>query len=418
MACVGYYIRGTLNEASQIASSALVVRPLVSFSPPNTASVWLQWGRYKAEDSIYGTDANNASIFLPLETLWAGTRRWKLNVSNQPTLASMIGDAEPGFPNMGTQEALTDFCTSVFQFDVNTKNYLTIYGHGGPPNIGFLSLLETFNFDLLARLVGAQKKKFNSPDVDHRYRDRTSPMTLLEVGNALRKAVPNSAKFDVLFLSQCLMATLETAYEYREVTRYFVASQPLLSVASWNHTALLELLCSDHQPNEVIEKFLSVYKSGLKTNDDYSALVVTDMKIVDALVFALKQLVLAVLEEKNPALIKAVAAARGALESQFLVDRQLGLIDLVQFLNCVRSKFNAIQVATFDGLIDAVASRVQASVQVASHASKFSGMSIVFPWTDQSNKVIGVWDSYRQDCSFGTEHSWWPDFVNIVIQHR
>ncbi|MEQ8860918.1 MAG: clostripain-related cysteine peptidase [Pseudomonadales bacterium] len=64
-------------------------------------------------------------------------------------------------------------------------------------------------------------------------------LSVVEVGNALRGALPDGRKFDLIGFDMCLMAQLEMAYEVADLAEFMVASQAVEPSYGWPYDVLL-----------------------------------------------------------------------------------------------------------------------------------------------------------------------------------
>jgi hypothetical protein len=203
-----------------------------------TNAISIQWSRRTAEELTYGRGPNGEASDLVIfgGDLWVGTRRWQLTDTNLPTLKDVAKFEPPALADMSQPEALADFVKYALPTNGTSQDFLVLFGHGGPPQTGLWTvILKLPELHLLAlpelRLLAKKTQKLDIMRAIH------APMTLLQVGKGLRSAISSrgGSKLEALVSCQCLMATIESLYEFRSVCKFFLTSEPVLSIPTWPH---------------------------------------------------------------------------------------------------------------------------------------------------------------------------------------
>ncbi|MCL2756646.1 MAG: clostripain-related cysteine peptidase [Coriobacteriia bacterium] len=123
--------------------------------------------------------------------------------------------------NMGDPETLADFLTFCNQNYPAEKQMLLIYDHGGGSLLGVA-------FDDLYGMDG---------------------ITLTELKQAVSSRPAASGAYELIGLSACLMATIDTVDALNGLARYFVASEESQLGCSWDYAALFSALARNSSIN-------------------------------------------------------------------------------------------------------------------------------------------------------------------------
>ena len=174
---------------------------------------------------------------------YAGARRYYITKDyDQVNITSPIIE-DIGEVNMGTGETLVDF----IQFC--TKNYpaqkysLILWNHGG----------------------GFKKPSSLQKDICWDETSGDDALTIPEVEQSLKQA---GVYFDLLAMDACLMGMLEVAYEVRNHTEIFVASEDNIPGKGFNYQHFLENLIAspnmgpDSLARVIIDSYISHYPFG------------------------------------------------------------------------------------------------------------------------------------------------------------
>ena len=167
--------------------------------------------------------------------------------------------------NMGDAETLTDFlsfCTTNYPAD---HTMVLFWNHGGG-SISGAAFDENYGYDSL---------------------------TLTEMYSAFYSLYDLSVDdppFDVIGFDACLMATIDTAYNFCDIAKYLVASEESEPGTGWFYTGWLEALAADPGMDgaELGMYICDSYAEGCQMYGvaDEITLSVTDLSAIESLIFA------------------------------------------------------------------------------------------------------------------------------------
>ena len=194
--------------------------------------------------------------------------------------------------NTGTEQALTQFLRDAYGYGSGASKMLVLSNHGG-------GILSGFNFD------GSEF-------------DNDSNDANLQVGN-LRQAVSGSENpyYDILAFDECLMGSVEVAYELQGLSRYLLASQDNVAGDGFPyHLALGNLdTAAVPVPQDIGTRFVDQFRNtyGGDPGAGNNTLALIDNGQMQAVAAGIRNFVEAALAIDNPAFWGGVgrAAQRG-----------------------------------------------------------------------------------------------------------
>lgn len=147
------------------------------------------------------------------------------------------------------------------------KSYgLMLFGHGS----GIIPFGKTDDVELSTRGLGGDSRKF------------------LENRELASLTLPG---YEFIIMHACMMGSVEVAYEFRDKTKYYVASEISLSSVGWPWHENLSYLYT--KPRADLSKFvIDSYKwlfNNLEDNDKYATLSLIDLSQLDNLAAATKK---------------------------------------------------------------------------------------------------------------------------------
>jgi hypothetical protein len=304
---------------------------------------------------------------------WSTTLRFHVKKGDAPIESKAL--ANVGRTNMGEGASLAAFLTWTRETYPAEHTLLVIWDHGqgwrvevdgstttvSPPGYRYVSHDEDFDNNL-----------FNREIQD----------TLTNLGGGI----------DVIAFDACLMAMLETAYAFREVSRILVGSEELEPGTGWNYTRWLEPLVQRKgvvTPAElgelIVDAMRAEYEDLSKTT-----LSAIDLARVDDLARSLSDFANAATAYLNHGTLKHIKTARFACKN-YAPGMNLHSIDLARFMDQIVAGGASEE-------IKAKAAEVRkqiGSAVVANYASKLRqdkygshGIAIYFP---------GSYAAYRSD---------------------
>ncbi len=173
--------------------------------------------------------------------------------------------AELNEPDMANPETLRQFISSTVKSYPAEKYALILWNHGN----GWKSSSPKSTASILV-------------DWDNNGKNSSS------LANSLvAKAIADSGvMIDLLGVDACIMATVEAAYEFRNIARYLVASQELVSVNGWNYKDILSKLSlnPDITPENLailsVESYKALAESLSLPNQTMSAIKLSEIQAV------------------------------------------------------------------------------------------------------------------------------------------
>jgi hypothetical protein len=284
--------------------------------------------------------------------------------------------ADLGEVNMASGDALKDFITYV------TANYpaehyaLVLWSHGD----GWKS--------------GSARPTAKSVLVDWDNNGRKSDAL---ANNLVAKGIADSGVLiDVLGVDACILADIEAAYEFRNVARYLVASEDLVSLYGWDYRNLLTRLTykPDMSAEELARAGVESYGAQMNTlgmrNQTMSAIRMADL----------------------PAVVTAVDSMARSLKARISDPETLSLItnsrNSVQNFDLSTNTY--VDLADLGLLMEGAASPVAAAVSKAVIAEYHGpdrpnarGISVVF---------YSLPDIYQESVFLGIS-TYDPDYINL-----
>ena len=179
------------------------------------------------------TRGEDSTITESGDTDWSDTRIYRIKPDNNPVFfnSERLDDGSDlthhtipcGEKNMGAPETLKNF------IDYSLKNFtadnyaLILWNHGS----------------------GAQKKsgtvqdQFSTKAICQDSDNNNDILFLDEVQQALSASFNSESKLEILGFDACLMATVEVAYEFRDLAQYMVGSMSYIQDDGWSYDNLI-----------------------------------------------------------------------------------------------------------------------------------------------------------------------------------
>ena len=181
--------------------------------------------------------------------------------------------------NTGTEEALSNFLRDAYDYGSGASKILILSNHGG-------GILAGFNFD--------------GPDYDN-----DSVEANLKIGH-LRQAITGSSNpyYDILAFDECLMGSVEVAFELQGVARYLLASQDNVQGDGFPYNQALANLDGGPVPSpqaiggRFVDSFRNAYSGDLGPKGN--TLSLTDTSQLQAVASGIRSFVEAALAIDNP----------------------------------------------------------------------------------------------------------------------
>lgn len=115
-------------------------------------------------------------------------------------------------------------------------------------------------------------------------------LTLNEMQTALTSVVTTHQKLDVLVMNACLMALIEDGYEFRDIARYYVASEDIQTVYYQGYTDTLNEITNETSELELAKAFVDGYASEMNNKGSYFTMSVVDLEYCESLKNAVENL--------------------------------------------------------------------------------------------------------------------------------
>ena len=412
---IAFYVRATSRVDTQTASSFYLIRPVMGMpelAKVDAGAVSIQWARGWCAERTYVTGQFNASEDPVIGYLWEGTRRWQCTDINSPSLESLTTQAQPTFSDMSQPESLTDFVRYAFPSAASGEDFLVLFGHGGPPTIGLwmreLSLSDGDALAAVGQTSGAEILGVTNGVPNTQPPTPAAPMTLLGVGEGLRKAVRlNGRKLTALVSCQCFMATIESLYEYRTVCDFLLASQPLLPVPVWPHDVLVRAVLDTKQPPKTaLQQFMKYFETHLQSRSKNSTISLTDMDDVATFFTCFGRFVDCCANADSKLLFPAILAVGEKHSGDIVIDSKLGLVDFRKFLEHLAVELPADQIPNLHTIIDELLNWIKQSITVTHGDRDLSGLSAVLPLPNFAT-ASNILDAYSASCSLGHDFPAW-----------
>lgn len=343
---------------------------------------------------------------------WSQTLRFLIKKDTQPLPKSALQDM--GELNMGDGAVLADFVQWGKKTFPAKKYMLVIWDHGQgwrlfAANLAqrkrSIELSRALPLDLNATSLKAASVLLRNADGQASPEGQTAPFRSApgssyrsasndetnndvlynrEIADSL-KAVLGQEKLDVIGFDACLMAMVESAYAFRDIGKYMVASEELEPGAGWNYEAWLSALVANPTQDAktlavaTVAAYAAAYPDGTGDGPD-TTMSALDLSMTDGLSNALSQLSESLITKLNQEL-QSVIEARSAV-STYAPGYSFYHVDLQQFLTELRKRTKDSEVRV---KIDAVLAAISSSV-IAHHAGAdrmgnygSNGIAIYFP---------------------------------------
>lgn len=313
--------------------------------------------------------SSSATVIVQYDGYQKPAKRMKVERGSLTTLQEL------GEVNMTSTDTIADFV----RYGVTTypadRYMLVMWDHGNGWKSGGMPLPKT---------TGSLLSDWDSNGV------RSSESPNGTVAQGIRDGLAGTGrKLDILGVDACIMATLEAAYEFRDLADFMVASQELVSVQGWDYKALLETVTSTPEisgealAKEIVRQY-GVYMSGYGlTNQTLSALRLSSVKAVAEAIGQLSSVRLAALQDQAQS-VAAVASMTSARTGKQEFDLYGDYVDLVDFAQAL------------EGVASPVASAVRSMVVANYHGTASpmaNGLSIAFfniPRLYEGSTFLGI----------------------------
>jgi hypothetical protein len=192
----------------------------------------------------------NVTVLVQYATSTSTTQRYKVEQGNLTLLADL------GKQAMADPASLRDFITySVAAYPAN-HYALILWGHGN----GYKSIF----------------------DADTNNGKSIPATTNYQVAQAIQAAEQSAGmSLDILGVDACIMATMEAAYEYRNVAGIMVSSQDLEQEFGWDYQDLLGRLVASPAmtPRELAANMVASYQQYIEANYPYGDQTISALQL-------------------------------------------------------------------------------------------------------------------------------------------
>jgi Clostripain family len=279
----------------------------------------------------------------------------------------------PSEPNMGSKTTLKNFITYCFNNFPANHYVLDLWDHGG--GIFGICWDDTSSNDKL---------------------------TFDEVDEAITETcTAAAARIDILAMDACLMAMIESSYEWHEYVDYIVASEETIPGNGYPYNTIISSLCSSYStfnsnPGAFASDIVNKYQSSYTTGDDTTLSSVNVQSApFNNLMTAFNEFTFALSNQIGSAK-SSIASARAATQEFYYAY----FIDLWDLAFQLKSRIPTIS-GKCDMLMNNITTVVTNSKQHDNPGAH--GMSIYFP------SAQGDYDSgYASVIDFGQETQWAP----------
>lgn len=149
-------------------------------------------------------------------------------------------------------------------------------------------------------------------------------------------------EFDVVFFDACLMGMVETAYEVRDFTQYYLAGQNLLwAELAYDRYLAPQNLHANTSPRQLSEQIINLYNADAPAGQPYTIAAIDSQRLIDVvgLVNSLGQYLLSEIKAGGARAALAENLLREAYaatqkfdyDSSFTIDPTDGYVDLADF---------------------------------------------------------------------------------------
>ncbi|HPC38744.1 MAG TPA: clostripain-related cysteine peptidase [Exilispira sp.] len=177
---------------------------------------------------------------------WTGTRLYYVNPDNDLIKINSTLLKDYGELDMGNPSTLNNFITYAKQNFTYQHLMLILWNHGGGARVKSFSLTTSSNIE---------------KDVCLDDTSSGSCLYLDELQTVLASQFSSSNKLDILGFDACLMATVEVAYEFRNLASYMVASMHTEQGDGWDYESLFyggTSNCPLLDPNSITAEQLAI----------------------------------------------------------------------------------------------------------------------------------------------------------------
>ncbi len=393
----------TASDLEQFAPKNLEQMEVMTSKVPNSVNFSALWDQSSAKSVV----KNGKSRLLlryptPGEAAWGDTgqaflrpdlqgRKAYLELGQDPaTDPQKIRIASPferiGEQKTGNATALENYLAWATQNAPATRNALVMWNHGGGP--------FGFNFD----------------DADG---EPESNMTTKKLVTALESARSRGTNIDLLAFDECLMASVEVAYELRKVTPLLVASEEVIPGDGYNYQNAFSALQNSPEtvsPTDLASSLVESYNDKYKNDENgQNTLSVTRTDKLNQLAADIRQFTTAT-EQATEQDWQLMRAAQKTIQpySDSLFDlgkfainlrRQSGLSDPIRFAaREIKRALNQTVIA-----------------QTEASKAKTTGLSIFLPTTQQSYE--DQMNDYAQQHAEFFKATGWVRFLKQFSDH-
>lgn len=354
------YMEGTDLEAEDSQAKHNITEMLSASSSPNLTVV-LTTG---AADKAISTDDVKD---------WRTVRRYVMRDKKLVLVPNPVPN--PGDKDMGDPLVLTDFIRWGQETYPADRYILVFWDHGGGALGGY------------GGITGDAYK--GKPYY-------ASNLTVNQLKKAVEDAVGNDSKkkFELIGFDACLMATLEVADAFKDLSKYLVASEDLEPGAGWDWKAFLDYVASNPSAGgEAIGIKIADSFYEKTQNDPYATLSVVDLSMVPTIKnalssFALSQKSLIDTDDGVTAWFDLAIARSASLDfnsTNLNTKNTSEMVDLIDFADRTQ-----VETSLKTDLSNAIKAAVKYKIQ-GSKRSTATGLSVMFPsvivWN--SNLVTG-----------------------------
>jgi cysteine peptidase C11 family protein len=347
---------------------------------------------------------------------WQGVRRFHLDANS-----NFVQDEDRGDADLTNSMELQYFLTRTQQ-DFKALHYMLVIKNHGPEvplialNTHFFLPLELPQFSLLT----APKEALDSspPPILTTSDPEYELYRLLSVN--VEKAISNSFgqnKIDIVAFDSCYRSFLETAYDFRNVARYFVASEvDIITAERWHYQDWLDQVVRDPalQARDIAKLMVTSQEQRYPSSPHATVSSIDLSKIGD---------LAALFDQLATELKKAVpSSAQDLLNARptAFAGANLDLLDYLQRVNGLPNASPTLQSLIQQFRISYIQNTSSYPEVRLNNAQRINGLAIYFPCKIGGKAELPV-ASYNHDdpkpIPFVNDHPAWSDYLRTLLAY-
>jgi hypothetical protein len=351
---------------------------------------------------------------------WTQTLRFRVTKGMEPLPANAVEDL--GEVNMGDGKALGDFITWGIQQYPAKRYMLVIWDHGQGWRLFLSDFLKRARVLTKSRAIGlsddlvslrsssvllrnasgiaggnGETAPFRSaPGSSYRSasNDETNADVLYnrEMEDSLKTSL-GERKLDIIGFDACLMSMVETAYAFKDVSRYLVASEELEPGLGWKYDDWLTTLEANPSQDaaalaKVTVQSYQKYYTDPDTGDPQTTMAAFDLAQAQPLATAISTLADS-LSAKMDSQLQSVIEARAAT-SVYAPGYNFYHVDLGQFLTQLKSRTSDQAVRSqVDAVLNRISTGIIANYAGSERLGSYGSNGIAIYFASSQHEYIG-----------------------------